>query len=203
MIVIIDTGVANRYSVHNAFNFIGCEAIVSSEPHDIENADRLVFPGVGAFALGMQALQGRGLIPLLNDQVLNRNKPILGICLGYQMMADISHEDGPCKGLGWVPGEVQMLSPSEPNLKMLHIGFNTVHSRKKSKLLDQTEAGTDYYFVHGYHLMTDPNFIVGTVNYGSELVAVIEHKNIFGVQFHPEKSQSSGLALLKRFSEIS
>ncbi len=203
MIVIIDTGVANRYSIHNAFSYIGCDVIVSSKPKDIEQADKLVFPGVGAFALGMQSLKDRNLIPVLNEQVLVHHKPILGICLGFQMMAEASQEDGPCAGLGWVPGEVQGLSPEDPKLKVPHVGFNTVRPRGQSVLLGKTQTETDFYFVHSYHLVTDPDIVAGTASYGNEIVAIIEHENIYGVQFHPEKSQSSGLDLLRRFSEVS
>jgi glutamine amidotransferase len=202
MIVIIDTGVANRHSVLNALDYIGARVKVSAEAQDIRDAAKLVFPGVGAFAAGMRSLRERGLIDLLNEQALVRRKPILGICLGYQMMAEAGDEGGRHEGLGWIPGTVRRLSPSDPALKVPHTGFNTVSHSAGSRLFATLPAHSDFYFVHSYVLDTDPALVTATVDYGGPVTVAVERDNIMGVQFHPEKSQSTGLALLRAFADM-
>lgn len=198
-VVIVDTGVANRHSIRNALEHIGCAVEVTSDSSSIKNADKLVFPGVGAFQVGMRSLGARNLIDVLSEQVIQRKKPILGICLGMQMMAEIGEEDGKHLGLGWIPGSVRRLTPDDPGLKVPHIGFNSVSWRAGSKLFSGLSALSDFYFVHSYFVDTTSAFVCGTSEYGGRFTVAIEHENLMGVQFHPEKSQATGLQLLRNF----
>jgi imidazole glycerol-phosphate synthase subunit HisH len=201
-IVIVDTGVANRHSIRNALGFIGCDVELTAEPDRIRDADKLIFPGVGTFEAGMHSLRSRNLIGLLREQVIERRKLILGICLGMQMMADASDEDGEHAGLGWISGRVRRLRPSEPGLKIPHIGFNAVKWRENSRLFTGLPQPVDFYFVHSYSLETRPDLVSGTAEYGGAVTAAVERDNIMGVQFHPEKSQAAGLQLLRNFMNL-
>jgi glutamine amidotransferase len=201
-IVIVDTGVANRHSIRNALEYIGCAVELTADPDRIRNADKIVFPGVGAFAAGMRSLRSRHLIEPLREQAIERRKPILGICLGLQMMADIGEEDGEHPGLGWISGRVRRLAPREAGLKVPHIGFNTVAWRETSRLFAGLPQSVDFYFVHSYYLDAAADFICGTADYGGAFTAAIERDNIMGVQFHPEKSQAAGLHLLRNFVNL-
>jgi glutamine amidotransferase len=201
-IVIVDTGVANRHSIRNALNFVGCDVEMTAEPESIRNADKLIFPGVGAFKPGMRSLRSRKLIEVLREQVVERRKPILGICLGMQMMAEASEEDGEHSGLGWVSGRVRRLAPKSADLKVPHIGFNSVTWKESSRLFAGLPQPADFYFVHSYYLDTEPDFVVGTADYGEQFTVAIERDNIMGVQFHPEKSQGAGLHLLRNFVNL-
>jgi imidazole glycerol-phosphate synthase subunit HisH len=201
-IAIVDTGVANRHSIRNALAFLGCDAELTVEPVRIRNADKLVFPGVGAFEPGMRSLRSRDLIELLHEQVIERRKPILGICLGMQMMAQLSEEGGEHTGLGWLPGRVRRLTPADTTLKIPHIGFNAVTWQQSSRLFAGLPQPVDFYFVHSYALETEPQFVAGAVEYGGPITAAIERDNIMGVQFHPEKSQGAGLQLLQNFVNL-
>jgi imidazole glycerol-phosphate synthase subunit HisH len=201
-IVIVDTGVANRHSIRNALEYIGCEVELTAEPERIRNADKIVFPGVGAFAAGMRSLRARNLIEPLREQAIEQRKPILGICLGLQMMAEAGEEDGEHAGLGWIAGRVRRLAPGDPGLKIPHIGFNAVSWRATSRLFAGLPQPADFYFVHSYWLDTEPELVCGTVEYGGAFTAAVEHDNIMGVQFHPEKSQAAGLQLLRNFVNL-
>jgi imidazole glycerol-phosphate synthase subunit HisH len=201
-IVIVDTGVANRHSIRNALEYIGCDVELTAEPERIRDADKIVFPGVGAFAAGMRSLRARNLIEPLREQAIERRKPILGICLGLQMMAEAGEEDGEHAGLGWIAGRVRRLAPGDPALKIPHIGFNAVSWRQTSRLFAGLPQPVDFYFVHSYCLDTDPGFVCGTADYGGPFTAAIEHDNVMGVQFHPEKSQAAGLQLLRNFANL-
>jgi glutamine amidotransferase len=201
-VLIIDTGVANRHSIRNALEFIGCDVEVSADPERIRNAGKLVFPGVGAFQSGMRSLRSRNLIDVLRVQVLEHGKPILGICLGMQMMAEVSQEDGEHEGLGWISGRVRRLEPAGADLKVPHIGFNSVVWNEGSRLSAGLPQPADFYFVHSYYLDTAPELVSGTVDYGGPFAVAIERDNIMGVQFHPEKSQAAGLHLLRNFVDL-
>jgi imidazole glycerol-phosphate synthase subunit HisH len=201
-VVIVDTGVANRYSIRNALDYIGCKVEVSADPKQIRAAERLVFPGVGAFEAGMRSLHARGLLEVLRDEAIDRRKPILGICLGMQMMAEASEEDGTHLGLSWIPGRVRRLKPDQPDLKVPHIGFNTVTWRPGSHLFRGLPEAPDFYFLHSYYLDSTGSFVSGTVDYGGQWTAAIERNNIMAVQFHPEKSQAAGLQLLRNFINL-
>jgi glutamine amidotransferase len=202
-VVVVDTGVANRHSVRNALDYIGCKVEVTADPQKIRAAERLVFPGVGAFDAGMRSLRARGLLDVLREEVIDRGKPILGICLGLQMMAEASEEGGMHPGLAWIPGLVRRLKPDSSDLKVPHIGFNTVAWRGGSYLFKGLPEAPDFYFLHSYCLDSTSSFVCGTVDYGGRWTVAIERDNIMGVQFHPEKSQAAGLHLLRNFVSLS
>lgn len=201
-LVIVDTGVANRYSIMNAFRHIGCDPVLSSAPDEIRQASKLVFPGVGAFAPGMRSLHNRGLIDVLTEQVMQKGVPILGICLGLQLMAQMSFEDGETPGLGWIEGNIRRLAPRDSSLKVPHVGFNTVRIHPDSRLFRGLPPDSDFYFVHSYYLDCDSQIVTGTFDYGDSYTAAIERGNIFATQFHPEKSQSAGLTVLRNFAAM-
>ena len=199
-ILIVDTGVANRHSVRNALEYIGCEVTVSQDPEQILSASKLLFPGVGSFSAGMKTITERGLVDPLREAVVERGVPVLGICLGFQMMAETSEEDGFHTGLGWIPGRVSRMAPGGPDIKIPHIGFNSVAFEENSPLFGGLPQGSDFYFLHGYHMEIDAEYVTGRCDYGGEFVAAIRSKNIVGTQFHPEKSQAAGLQLLRNFA---
>lgn len=201
-IVIVDTGVANRHSISNALSHIGCDIELTADAARIRAADKLVFPGVGAFEAGMRSLRSLNLIEVLSEEVIEKHKPILGICLGMQMMAEIGEEDGVYQGLGWVKGRVRRLMPNDPSYKVPHIGFNSVDWKHDSRLFAGLPQPADFYFVHSYYLDTDIPLVSGTADYAGPMVAAIERDNIMGVQFHPEKSQAAGLHLLRNFVNL-
>lgn len=200
MIAIIDSGVGNIQSAANAFEHIGADFKITKRSQDLKKADKIVFPGVGAFCDGMNAIHKSGLIDVLEEQVLEKGKPYLGICLGMQLLAEVGLEDGQYKGLGWVQGKVRRLNIKQQKLKLPHIGWNNVVAKKNSSLFDNLNTNPTFYFVHSYVLdPKDKSIIAATCDYGEKFVASIQYKNIFGVQFHPEKSQKNGLQLLKNF----
>lgn len=201
MIVVVDTGVANRHSVKNALEFLGAKVLVSAERSDIELAEKLVFPGVGAFGAGMKSIRSRDLEGPLTEQVIERKKPIIGLCLGYQMLFEGSEEDN-VPGMGWLPGYSYRIRPNHPDLKVPHIGFNDVTFRAASPLGQLFPTSTPFYHLHSYAVRTDETIVAGTVEYGGELTAAVIAKNIWGTQFHPEKSQRPGLNLLRAFLEM-
>ncbi len=202
MIVIVDTGVANRYSIRNALEYIGCETEVSADPRRIRDASKLVFPGVGAFAAGMKSLRERGLIGVLTDEIKTKGKPVLGICLGMQMMVTKSLEDGEHEGLDLIPGMVRPLTPDNLACKVPHIGFNTVTIRENEAIFRNLPLQVDFYFVHSYYVDCAPSCVAATFEHGGTFTAAIAHDNIVATQFHVEKSQAAGLQVLRNFVEM-
>ena len=201
MIVIIDYGLGNLFSVCNVFKLLGIKAIISSKPDDIKNAERLVLPGVGAFGDGILNLKRLGLDRILTAEVIDKKKPFLGICLGLQLLADKGFEYGEHQGLGLVHGEVRKLDTEKSGLKLPHIGWNSIQTVRSSPLLDNIQPDADFYFLNSYHLVCkNPNDLIATTFYGENVTAAIQRLNIFGVQFHPEKSQDNGLKLLENFA---
>ncbi len=199
MVVIIDYGMGNVGSVQNALEALAYNATISSLEEDIAKADHLILPGVGAFGDGMKNLQQANLAEILTKEVLVNKKPILGICLGMQMMATFGEEGGTHDGLGWIRGTTRKFSLDENTFKVPHVGWNDVKNFGESVLLENIQNPI-FYFVHSYHLVPeDKSVIRGTTDYGEEFVSVLEQGNIFGVQFHPEKSQKAGLDLLNNF----
>ena len=199
MIVIVDYGVGNVGSVLNMLRKVGAKARVSGATADIKTADKLILPGVGHFGHGMSKLAETGLIPVLEEQVLSGSKPILGICLGMQMMTRGS-EESDVPGLGWIDASTRRF-PETPGLRVPHMGWNTVHSGATAHLFDHdaTEAER-FYFVHSYYVRTtNPGHTAANCLYGVDFAAAFEVGNIFGVQFHPEKSHLFGMGLLRRF----
>ena len=199
-VVVVDYGMGNLNSVRTAFESLGATVAVSSSPSDLERADRIVLPGVGAFGEGMRNLNRAGLIPLLARRVFEERIPFLGICLGMQLLARESLEHGRHPGLGWIPARVQPFSSNDQEIKQTHIGWNDVVPTRPSALLDGLGGSPNFYFVHSYFMECDDHEAVSARSaYGQPFVAAIEHRNLAGVQFHPEKSQEAGLALLRRF----
>lgn len=199
MIVIVDYGVGNVGSVYNMLRKIGARARVSGSPQDIEAAGKLILPGIGHFGHGMNTLTKTGLVPLLQAQALVRRKPILGICLGMQMMTRGSDESD-VPGLGWVDAVTHRF-PDTQGLRVPHMGWNTIQPAMNARLFDYHVAESErFYFVHSYYVQTaDINHVAATCRYGIDFVASFEVGNLFGVQFHPEKSHLFGMAMLRRF----
>jgi len=206
MVVILDYGMGNLGAHQNMMRKIGyINVIVSSKISDIENAEKIIIPGVGSFDIGMNNLNHLGLIEILNYKVLEEKTPVLGICLGMQLFAMCS-EEGKNKGLDWIDSKVVRFNFKEKNwpLKIPHMGWNTVMIKKKNVLFKGMENTENrFYFVHSFHMILDcENSVVATSNYGYEFPAVIQKDNIFGAQFHPEKSHKFGINFYKNFMEI-
>jgi len=204
MIAIIDYRTGNIGSILNMLKKIGAEAGVVSDAKGIMEADKLILPGVGAFDTGMSNLEQLNLVPLLNSEVKNRKKPILGICLGMQLLARKS-EEGVLDGLAWLDAEVIKFAFGEEHrdLKIPHMGWNTIVPKKGSPLLVGLDSDARFYFVHSYHLKCgEPDDVAAATMYGYEFPSVVQRENIYGVEFHPEKSHKFGIRLLKNFVEL-
>lgn len=201
---IIDYGMGNVGSIQNMLTRLGAEAGVTRDPTAITRADRLILPGVGAFDAGMRNLHQSGLLPIIKQKVLVGNTPLLGICLGMQLLMGRS-EEGHEAGLGWLPGRVVRFSFDAENkhLKIPHMGWNVIQVKQASKLLDELGVDSRYYFVHSYHCVAAQGTeVLATATYGHEFAAVVARGNIFGVQFHPEKSHRFGMELLRNFLQL-
>ena len=197
-IVIIDYGVGNTHSVLNAITRLGFSVKISDKENLISAADALVLPGVGAFDEAMKNLQARHLHEILNEQVLVNNKPILGICLGMQMFASFSEENGEHAGLGWIEGRVRLID-SQKGLRVPHVGWNDIKVNLKDPIFTRCPEESNFYFDHSYHYECASEHVAAFCNYGGKVTAAVQRKNIAGVQFHPEKSQNNGLRLFKGF----
>jgi len=199
MIAIIDYGAGNIHSIENALEEVGGDVCVTDDHEKIKTSERIVFPGVGAFGSGIKNLAERGLDSVLREEVIDKKKPFLGICLGMQLLMAKSHEFGEHAGLGWFRGDVLRLEP-EGGLRVPHVGWNSVSFKKEHHLLDGVKDGSDFYFVHSFSVVpAGEDVVVGTCDYGSSFVAAIARENIFATQFHPEKSQKEGLKILSNF----
>ncbi|MCG6533284.1 MAG: imidazole glycerol phosphate synthase subunit HisH [Syntrophales bacterium LBB04] len=204
MIVIIDYGMGNLGSVMNMLKKIGAQTSISSEPVKIAHADKLILPGVGAYDNGMQNLSSRGLVDILNDKVLNERTPILGICLGAQLLTR-SSEEGTLPGLGWIDAEsVRFQFPKgSNNLKIPHMGWNEISIKRENNLLCGFEDKPRFYFVHSYYLKcANSEEVIATSIHGIEFAAAVNKGNIWGTQFHPEKSHQFGLRVIKNFCAL-
>ena len=203
-VVIVDYDVGNLHSVKKGFEQVGATAIVSRDRQAIANADSLVLPGVGAFGTCMDNLKSFGLVKAVQE-FLSSGKPFLGICVGYQLLFELSEEFGEVDGLGVLKGKcVRFSFETGKGLKIPHMGWNQVRYKKPSKLFDGISDGSDFYFVHSYYpVPEDENIIAGQTEYGGEtFCAAIEKGNIFATQFHPEKSQQTGLKVLSNFASL-
>ena len=209
-IAIIDYGAGNLRSAAKAFERVAAErgqgdvVTVTNDPDVVRKADRIMLPGVGAFADCMAGLEAvAGMIEVLDERVIKGGVPFLGVCVGMQLLASEGREKVVTQGLGWIPGAVEKITPSDPTLKIPHMGWNTIFAQKPHALLDGIETGDNglhAYFVHSYHLKTEnPAHLIATTNYGGSLTACVGRDNIFGTQFHPEKSQTLGLKLIENF----
>ena len=198
-LALIDYGAGNLHSVHNALKAAGAVDVrVTADPDIVAHADRVVLPGVGAFAHCMAALSGiDGMIAAMEQRVRAQGIPFLGICVGMQLLADEGVEHKSTRGLGWIPGTVRAIAPAT-DLKIPHMGWNDVVPSDNAPLIERGEA----YFLHGYHFdAADATDVLATTDHGGALVAAVGRDNIMGVQFHPEKSQAYGINFLKRFLE--
>jgi len=202
MIAIIDYGVGNLFSLESSFRAIGAQACVTRNAETLESADRIVLPGVGAFEDAVNKLRATGLDKVILEQV-SAGKPLLGICLGMQMLFDVSYEFGTHKGLGLIPGEIRSIAERIPrDLKIPQIGWNALQFPNGiHPLLSGIHEGDYVYFVHSYYAACDPVYQIAVTEYGASLTAAVAHENVMGCQFHPEKSGNVGLAILRSFCE--
>ncbi|MGA2463621.1 MAG: imidazole glycerol phosphate synthase subunit HisH [Thermodesulfobacteriota bacterium] len=203
MIVIVDYGMGNLGSIANMLKKIGTSAIISSDLDVIAQAHKLILPGVGAFDHGMTKVKELGILTVLNERVLNAGVPVLGICLGMQLMTHRSDE-GELPGLGWIEADTVRFhfGPDRTDLKIPHMGWNQLTVRQSHQLLAGLEPENRFYFVHSYHVVcTNPGNILAQTTYGFDFTSVVARGNVMGVQFHPEKSHKFGMRLLKNFVE--
>lgn len=199
VVAIIDYGLCNLDSIHRAVEICGVEAAVTKDPNVLDRASHLILPGVGAFGIAMRNLHDYGLSGAIKRQV-SAGIPLLGICLGMQLLASRSEEGGNHAGLGLIPGDVVRLSPQSEDERIPHIGWNSVEFENNGGLLSDIRSGADFYFVHSYHCRcADPRDVVATTPYCGNVVSVVRREHVFGTQFHPEKSQKAGLQLLANF----
>ena len=205
MIAIIDYGVGNLFSLKSSFAFINEEAVVTGDKKTIEKCDRIILPGVGAFADAAMKLEASGLGEVVREQA-EAGKPILGICLGMQLLFDKSYEYGELRGLGLIKGSVKPIADAvDKDLKIPHIGWNSLifpKDREKSPLYKYTGEGDFVYFVHSFYAADCDESVTALTEYGAMLTASVQNKNVYGAQFHPEKSGNVGLGILKAFCEI-
>ena len=202
-IVIVDYGTGNLNSVHKSLDRLGVDSIISSDPNDIDSADKLILPGVGHFGNAMANLRELNLLDALHEAVLVKQKPILGICLGMELMVKKS-EEGNADGLGWIDAEMIRFNISnKKRYKVPHIGWNKIWIKKNSLLMKNVSESSEFYFVHSYHLkINNQSDILNETQYELIYPSAIEKDNIFGVQYHPEKSHDAGEQLLRNFVEI-
>jgi glutamine amidotransferase len=199
-IAIVDYGVGNTQSILNAFERLGVKSIdVLKEKDELTKMDGLILPGVGAFGACSAKLKENGLSDILNELVIAKKKPILGICVGMQLMAESSEENGYHKGLAWIPGKVRLIDKKKINLPIPHVGWNNIIVKKPDVIFNEIINNADFYFDHSYHFLCEKKYVAATCKYGINLNVAISYENIFGVQFHPEKSSLAGLRLYRNF----
>lgn len=208
LITIIDYGSGNLHSAFKAVKKAAADSnrnidvTLTTNPDELSKSSHIILPGVGAFEDCMRGLKSiDGMVEALGDNVLNQGKNFLGICVGMQLLAEVGKEKGEHKGLGWLKGEVSKINPSDNNYKIPHMGWNEISEIKPNKLTKGL-SGKDFYFVHSYSMKTDSKNILATSDYAEEVVAVVNKDNIYGTQFHPEKSQENGLKLLTNFVNL-
>ena len=202
MIAIIDYGVGNLFSLICSFKAVGADTVVTGDPDIIRKADKLILPGVGAFGDAVKKLESSGLIEVIKEEV-KKGKPIMGICLGMQLLFEKSYEYGDHNGLGLIKGSVVPMNGNLPeNLKIPHIGWNTLHFKNECPAFKYIKNGDCVYFVHSYYVETEEENLAAVTDYGKDITAAVVKDNIYGCQFHPEKSGSVGLNILKAFCEM-
>lgn len=202
MIAIVDYGVGNLFSLKSSFAAIGAAAVVTANADDLRQADGIILPGVGAFEDAAKKLFESGLVDVIREQVA-LGKPMMGICLGMQLLFEKSFEYGEHEGLGLIKGNVRPISEVIPkDLKIPHIGWNALKFKKENPLFKYISNGDYVYFVHSFYAADCDSSVIATAEYGSELTAAVASKNVFGCQFHPEKSGATGLAILRAFAEM-
>ena len=202
MTAIVDYGVGNLFSLRSSFDAIGTEAVVTSDPEVIRAAERIVLPGVGAFRDAAEKLRATGLWDIVKDEAA-KGKPLLGICLGMQMLLEKSYEFGEYEGLGLIPGCVRPLEGYIPEgLKIPQMGWNALEFTNESGIFRNTKEGEYVYFVHSYYCDSPAEYVTAVTDYGAPVTASVRRDNVYGCQFHPEKSGEVGLAILRAFSEV-
>jgi len=202
MVGVVDYGMGNLKSVYSAIEYIGSKVMICKYPEDLYEVDYVIIPGVGAIEQCILKLTETGFTQALNEVVLKKGKPTLGICLGMQVMCKISYENGENICLGWFDAEVIRLDPSVNTMKVPNIGWNKTELNQSVKLFDGLPSATDFYFVHSYYVCPEEDVTVGITDYGVKFTSVIEKENIMACQFHPEKSHEKGLQILKNFVEL-
>ncbi len=201
MIAIIDYGAGNLQSVRNALDFIGCPGTITSDPAEILSADGIILPGVGAFGSAMAEMERKGLTETIKSAAKS-GKPFIGICAGMQLLFEESEESPDVPGLGVLKGRV-LLFPADKGLKIPHMGWNSIRTKKESRLLGKLSGSPYMYFVHSYYVKAEDQEIVSALSdYGTTFDAAVEQENLFGCQFHPEKSGTEGISILRRFAEL-
>lgn len=198
--VIVDYGMGNLKSVQNALSFLDCPAIISNRPEDVLSAKAVILPGVGAFGEAMENLRRLRLVAPLSRAYFDLRKPFLGICLGMQLFAEESEERGQHKGLGFLPAKVRRI-PAPANLRLPHVGWNSVKILKRDPFFADVNEGATFYFVHTYCMECPEQYRAATTDYGGAVTAAIQADNLFAAQFHPERSQNNGLRLLRNFTQ--
>jgi glutamine amidotransferase len=204
MITLVDYGLGNIMAFANIYKKLNITAKIASTPEELDDAERIILPGVGAFDWAMNRLNDSGLRQALDKKVLNQGTPVIGICVGMQIMARRSDE-GVLEGLGWVDGEVKRFDDSNINQKMHlpHMGWNDVAPNTENGLFKELQTDARFYFLHSYYFEPDsPDSVLATTDYGGSYASSVGNKNVYGVQFHPEKSHQWGIQLLKNFAEI-
>lgn len=196
MIAVIDYGAGNLFSVRNALEYLGLAATVTRDPEELRRADGLILPGVGAFPDAMDMLEATGLIPAIREEA--EKKPLLGICLGMQMLFEKGCEFREREGLGLIPGRVRKLEARE-GYKIPHMGWNSLQFLKDSPLTQGVPQGSYVYFVHSYMAETEPEYLCAVSSYSEAVTALVRRGNVYGAQFHPEKSGDAGLRMLRNF----
>lgn len=201
-ILIVDYGLSNIGSVFRSFEECGAEVLISNSKSDFSIAEKIVLPGVGSFHDAMKCLTELDLVEAIKSEVLNNKIPILGICLGMQILATTGVEGGSCDGLGLIPGHIEKIIPKQDEC-VPHMGWNEVNRRRDCPILNNVSNGTDYYFVHSYHFCpNETEHIAAVTPFASGVVSVVQSDNIYGTQFHPEKSQVAGMRVINSFLEI-
>lgn len=202
MIAIVDYGVGNLFSLKSSFSAVGANAVVTGDKNEIRNADKIILPGVGAFGDAAEKLFQSGLAEVILNEA-EKGKPIMGICLGMQLLFDKSYEYGEHKGLGLIHGNIRPIADVIPKgLKIPHIGWNALDFQKESPINKYINNGDFVYFVHSFYAADCEENTVATAEYGAPLTAAVQNKNVFGCQFHPEKSGEVGLKILRAFAEL-
>ena len=202
-VTVVDYGMGNLKSLHRALNEVGGDVIISNDVRDIVSAQRVIIPGVGSYADGAKNLKAWGLVDVIRKASLENERPVLGICLGMQLLSSKGYEGGTTEGIGIIPGEVRRLEPTSSEERIPHMGWNDVNLMGNNELFSGIPNHSDFYFVHSYCLTpANSSHIVGTTEYCGRIVTVVRNGNTWGVQFHPEKSGPLGYRLLRNFLNL-
>lgn len=203
IVAVIDYGMGNLGSVKRAIDECGGKAKIMTRPEELKNAGKIILPGVGAFTEGMTKMEKGCWTEAISIAVNERKTPLLGLCLGMHLLADLGSEGGKTHGLGLIHGEVRKMSPDDPSLRTPHVGWNEIHIKKENRLLEGIKNSTDFYFVHSFQFFTkSDDHVIATTPYGNDFVSCVASGNVFGVQFHPEKSSKPGFKLLRNFLSL-